>query len=547
MNYQDTLDYLYNSAPLFQQVGADAYKEGLETTRLLDEHFGHPHRNFHTIHVAGTNGKGSCSHTLAAIIQRAGYRVGLYTSPHLVDFRERIRVNGEPVPEQYVIDFVERERAFFEPLHPSFFELTTAMAFHYFDDEKVDVAVIEVGMGGRLDCTNIITPDLSIITNISLDHTQFLGHTLAEIAEEKAGIIKPGVPVVIGESTPETREVFERKAQEVGAPIFFAQIPNENNRPWTGLSEEKKTVYDALLKVYTDDSFHDYKHVLDLFREIEVEIPEEVTQWLQQTYDRLESEGKKALSKIDIYQKDPEKEGPLKRLEVEYKERPGKRPNIVFRADCLESQVQLLSEAMLKRNITKLLKEVTEQPLEYELKGLYQEKNKLTILTSLPLLLKRGYKMTVQQIREGFAQVVELTGLQGRWQQLQENPRMICDTGHNVGGIAYIAEQLKQEHYNTLRIVIGMVNDKDIRGVLALLPKEAVYYFTQASVKRAMPAEEFARMAEEAGLRGEHYPDVVTAVREAQKESLPEDLIFVGGSSFIVADLLANRDALNLH
>lgn len=547
MNYQDTLDYLYNSAPLFQQVGADAYKEGLETTRLLDEHFGHPHRNFHTIHVAGTNGKGSCSHTLAAIIQRAGYRVGLYTSPHLVDFRERIRVNGEPVPEQYVIDFVERERAFFEPLHPSFFELTTAMAFHYFDDEKVDVAVIEVGMGGRLDCTNIITPDLSIITNISLDHTQFLGHTLAEIAEEKAGIIKPGVPVVIGESTPETREVFERKAQEVGAPIFFAQIPDENNNPWTGLSKEKKTVYDALLKVYTDDSFHDYKHVLDLFQEIEVEIPKEVTQWLQQTYDRLESEGKKAISKIDIYQKDPEKEGPLKKLEVEYKERPGKRPNIVFRADCLESQVQLLSEAMLKRNITKLLKEVTEHPLEYELKGLYQEKNKLTILTSLPLLLKRGYKMTVQQIREGFAQVVELTGLQGRWQQLQEKPRMICDTGHNVGGIAYIAEQLKQEHYNTLRIVIGMVNDKDIRGVLALLPKEAVYYFTQASVKRAMPAEEFARMAEEAGLRGEHYPDVVTAVREAQKESLPEDLIFVGGSSFIVADLLANRDALNLH
>lgn len=547
MNYQDTLDYLYNSAPLFQQVGADAYKEGLETTHLLDEHFGHPHRNFHTIHVAGTNGKGSCSHTLAAIIQRAGYRVGLYTSPHLVDFRERIRVNGEPVPEQYVIDFVERERAFFEPLHPSFFELTTAMAFHYFDDEKVDVAVIEVGMGGRLDCTNIITPDLSIITNISLDHTQFLGHTLAEIAEEKAGIIKPGVPVVIGESTPETREVFERKAQEVGAPIFFAQIPDENNIPWTGLSKEKKTVYDALLKVYTDDSFHDYKRVLDLLQEIEVEIPEEVTQWLQQTYDRLESEGKKALSKIDIYQKDPEKEGPLKKLEVEYKERPGKRPNIVFRADCLESQVQLLSEAMLKRNITKLLKEVTEHPLEYELKGLYQEKNKLTILTSLPLLLKRGYKMTVQQIREGFAQVVELTGLQGRWQQLQEKPRMICDTGHNVGGIAYIAEQLKQERYNTLRIVIGMVNDKDIRGVLALLPKEAVYYFTQASVKRAMPAEEFARMAEEAGLRGEHYPDVVTAVREAQKESLPEDLIFVGGSSFIVADLLANRDALNLH
>lgn len=497
MNYQDTLDYLYNSAPLFQQVGADAYKEGLETTRLLDEHFGHPHRNFHTIHVAGTNGKGSCSHTLAAIIQRAGYRVGLYTSPHLVDFRERIRVNGEPVPEQYVIDFVERERAFFEPLHPSFFELTTAMAFHYFDDEKVDVAVIEVGMGGRLDCTNIITPDLSIITNISLDHTQFLGHTLAEIAEEKAGIIKPGVPVVIGESTPETKEVFERKAHEVGAPIFFAQEP--------------------------------------------------FSEGIEQTYDRLESKGEPLSGDAQTYGDDSKRSGRLKELEGELKEETGEQLHVGLHVDRLENREKTLTEIISKRHIAEFQKEMTEHPVEYELKGLYQEKNRQTILTALPLLLERGYKLTPAHIREGFAQVVELTGLQGRWQQLQENPRMICDTGHNVGGIAYIAEQLKQEHYNTLRIVIGMVNDKDIRGVLALLPKEAVYYFTQASVKRAMPAEEFARMAKEAGLRGEHYPDVVTAVREAQKESLPEDLIFVGGSSFIVADLLANRDALNLH
>ena len=223
MNYQETLTYLYNSAPLFQQVGKDAYKEGLDNTYALDDYFHHPHRKFHTIHVAGTNGKGSCSHTLAAILQAAGYKTGLYTSPHLVDFRERIRVNGTPVSQEFVIDFVEKHRAFFEPLHPSFFELTTAMAFTYFAEQQVDVAVIEVGLGGRLDCTNIIQPDLCVITNISFDHVQFLGNTLEKIASEKAGIIKEGTPVVIGESTPETRPVFQAKATAVGAPIVFAE------------------------------------------------------------------------------------------------------------------------------------------------------------------------------------------------------------------------------------------------------------------------------------------------------------------------------------
>lgn len=221
MNYQETIAYLYNSAPLFQQVGKAAYKEGLENTFALDEHLGHPHARFHTIHVAGTNGKGSCSHTLAAILQAAGYKTGLYTSPHLVDFRERIRVNGRPVEEEFVVDFVEKHRSFFEPLHPSFFELTTAMAFDYFAREKVDVAIIEVGLGGRLDCTNIIRPDLCVITNISFDHMQFLGDTLPKIAAEKAGIIKTGIPVVIGETTPETRPVFEEKARAVEAPIFL--------------------------------------------------------------------------------------------------------------------------------------------------------------------------------------------------------------------------------------------------------------------------------------------------------------------------------------
>lgn len=416
MDYQNTLTYLYNSVPMFQQVGGSAYKEGLENTRTLDEHFAHPHRSFRTIHVAGTNGKGSCSHTLAAILQEAGYRVGLYTSPHLVDFRERIRINGKPISEEYVIRFVEEERSFFEPLHPSFFELTTAMAFRYFADEKVDVAVIEVGLGGRLDCTNIIRPDLCIITNISLDHTQFLGSTSAQIAGEKAGIIKSGIPVVIGETTPETKPVFQQKAQEVGAPIYFAE---ENDR-------------------------EDY---------------------------------------------------------------PG---------------------------------------VEFELKGLYQTKNKRTILTALPLLKEAGYRLDEQSVRSGFAHVVELTGLMGRWQKLQDSPTLICDTGHNVGGIACIVEQLGQQSYRQLHIVIGMVNDKDVRGVLALLPKDAVYYFTKASVKRALPEEELQVLAAAAGLEGNTYPDVPAAVRAAQEKSLPEDFIFVGGSSFIVADLLASCNALNL-
>lgn len=417
MDYQDTLSYLYNCIPMFQHVGGSAYKEGLENTHILDEHFGHPHRSFRCIHVGGTNGKGSCSHTLAAILQEAGYKVGLYTSPHLVDFRERIRVNGQVIPESYVVRFVENERSFFEPLHPSFFELTTAMAFRYFADERVDVAIVEVGLGGRLDCTNIIRPDLCIITNISFDHTQFLGDTLEKIAAEKAGIIKSGIPAIIGETTPETKPVFIRKANEAGAPLFFAEEDQE-----------------------------DY-------------------------YPRLEC----------------------------------------------------------------------------ELKGAYQTKNTRTLLSAIRQLQEAGYRLDEQAVRSGFAHVCELTGLKGRWQKLQDAPTLICDTGHNVGGITYVVEQLKQQPYRKLHIVIGMVNDKDIRSVLALLPQDAEYYFTKASVKRAMPEEELALLATETGLHGNCYPDVPSAVRAAQEKSLPEDFIFVGGSNFIVADLLANRDTLNLH
>lgn len=411
MDYQETLKYLYEQVPMFQRVGGAAYKEGLDNTLTLDAHFGHPHHSFRTIHVAGTNGKGSVSHTLAAVLQSAGYKTGLYTSPHLVDFRERIRINGTPISKDYVVSFVEHERSFFEPLCPSFFELATAMAFKYFVDEQVDVAVIEVGLGGRLDCTNIITPDLSIITNISFDHVQFLGNTLAKIAVEKAGIIKKGIPVVIGETTPETKPVFMAKATEVGAPIYFAE---ENNR-------------------------EDY---------------------------------------------------------------PG---------------------------------------VEYELKGIYQEKNKRTLFTALPLLKEAGYHIDEENVREGFAHVVELTGLMGRWQKLHDHPTLVCDTGHNVGGITYVVEQLRQQSCNQLRIVIGMVNDKDISGVLALLPKEAIYYFTKASVNRALPAKQLLHLATEAGLKGKAYASVKNAVKAAMKESLPEDFIFVGGSNFIVADLLESK------
>jgi len=424
MNYKETINYLYESTPMFQQIGKSAYKEGLSNTYDLDEHFNHPHQNFKTIHVAGTNGKGSCSHTLAAILQSAGYKVGLYTSPHLVDFRERIRVNGQSVSEEYVVNFVEEERSFFEPLAPSFFELTTAMAFKYFADQGVDVAVIEVGLGGRLDCTNIIKPDLCIITNISFDHTQFLGNTLALIAGEKAGIMKSNVPVVIGETTEETKPVFIQQAKEVGAPIFFAE-------------EEQ-------LLLQWEMSNMGY--------------------WHYNTADY---------------------------------------PKLIG-----------------------------------DLSGLCQLKNTNTILLALRILKKVGYNITQKAVEEGFSKVCELTGLMGRWQKLGDAPTIICDTGHNVGGITYIAEQLSRQNYRKLHIVLGMVNDKDISGVLTLLPKDAEYYFTKASVKRALQETDLKLLANKAELNGSIFPDVPKAFEAAKANASENDFIFVGGSSFIVADLL---------
>lgn len=424
MNYQETLNYLYNSTPVFEHVGAVAYKEGLQNTLALDKHFNHPHTNFKTIHIAGTNGKGSCSHSLASILQEAGYKVGLYTSPHLVDFRERIRVNGQCISKERVVKFVKDERKFFEPLHPSFFELTTALAFKYFYEQKVDIAIIEVGLGGRLDCTNIISPILSIITNISFDHTQFLGDTLAKIAAEKAGIIKKGVPVIIGEANEETRPVFQSKANEVNSVIVFA----EDNAIVTSSS--------------------------------------------------------------------PIVDG-------------GRRYN-------------------LSNNST----------LVGELSGDYQERNMNTILCACNILKQMNIIKNDDVIAKGLTNICKNTGLLGRWQTIQNNPTVVCDTGHNVGGWNYLAPQIKRQQCNQLRIVFGMVDDKDINSVMYLLPKNAIYYWTQAESKRAIKAERVAEIAIKHDLRGEIFDNVEVAYTKAMQDSNKDDFVFVGGSSYIVADLL---------
>ena len=429
MTYAETLDYLYTRVPMFQNVGGAAYKEGLYNTHALDEYFGYRHREFKTIHVAGTNGKGSCSHTLAAVLQTSGEfrKVGLYTSPHLLDFRERFRINGEIMPEDFVINFVEKHRAMFEPLQPSFFELTTAMGFLYFATEGVDIAVIEVGLGGRLDCTNIITPELSIITNIGLDHTQFLGNTLEKIANEKAGIIKPRVNAVIGEATEETRPVFLEKAKVENAPIVFAE---------------------------------DNPEVLS-----------------------YETKGN----------------------------------NIVYN--------------------TKSWGEISG-----ELIGSYQVKNANTVLTALNVLKGKGYKIEREVVAEAFANVTRLTGLKGRWQTVNDVPLVVCDTGHNAEAFVYLSQQLREasQNHKTLRIVFGMVDDKDVEAVLSLLPKNAVYYFTAPQTKRAFSPEKITAKATLHGLKGGTYNNIKEAYTAALRDAIEEDFIFVGGSSYLVADFINN-------
>ena len=426
MTYEQAINYLYESAPLFQNIGAGAYKEGLGNTELLDKHFQHPHRQYATIHVAGTNGKGSVSHTLASILQSQGMKVGLYTSPHLTDFRERIRVNGEMIPQARVVSFVEQERTFFEPLHPSFFELTTALALQYFAEENVDIAVIEVGLGGRMDCTNIIQPLVSIITNISFDHIQFLGNTLEKIASEKAGIIKPGIPAIVGEWGKESvAEVFMNKAEEAGTSLVFADRENE--------------IVDFTLTPGQGYTYHT----------------------------------------------------------------------------------------------------ATFGTIHGELEGLCQEKNTATILEAIKALCKKGIHISNQAVQDGFAKVSIHTGLRGRWQKIADKPLTICDTGHNVGGMQYITRQLATTPHQALHIVIGMVNDKDVNTVLSMLPQDATYYFTQASVRRAMPSDQFSQEASRHGLKGQCYPTVHDAYLAAKAASGEEDLIFIGGSTFIVADLFA--------
>ena len=424
MTFQETTEFLYKQVPVFQHSGANAYKPGLGNTNRLDEYFKYPHHSYKTIHVGGTNGKGSCSHTLAAILQEAGYKVGLYTSPHLVDFRERIRVNGKMIPEKYVIDFVAENFENVKDIHPSFFELTMMMAFCYFRDADVDVAIIEVGLGGRLDSTNVITPELSVITNISFDHVQFLGDTYEKIAYEKAGIIKENIPCVIGEYTSDTKDVFLKKASEVNSPILFAQ--------------DEDLISDTIVN----------------------------------------NDGKRQIISPDF----------------------GK--------------------------------------ITMELNGDCQIHNAKTILASLNQLKARGFNIPDSAVLNGFLNVCELTGLQGRWQKVGESPLSYCDTGHNAGGIKYIAEQLKRQKYKTLRIVLGMVNDKDINSVLALLPKDAVYYFTKASVARALNEKELKNLAENHDLKGNCYSDVAHAYKAAINDSDKDDFIFTGGSNFIIADLL---------
>lgn len=420
--YDDAIEFLYTRLPMFQREGAPAYKPGLDNVRLLDDIFGRPHTKYPTIHIAGTNGKGSTAHTIAAILQSAGYRTGLYTSPHLVDFRERIRVNGQMIPHGSVCDFVQRYKSMQPECHPSFFELTMMMAFEHFNREKVDIAVIETGLGGRLDSTNIISPILSIITNISFDHTAFLGNTLTEIATEKAGIIKPGIPVIIGEAKGEVKDVFIMRASEEHAPIYFAE---ENG-----------------------------------------------------SYSSAEYIGGKLLYKGTRF-----------------------------------------------------------GDITGELTGECQPKNSATILTAIERLIADGWEISEEAVKKGFMNVCGLTGLAGRWMTVSDTPLVICDTGHNTGGWEYISRQLSalpgRKH-----MVIGFVNDKDISHILDMMPKDAQYYFTQASIPRALPAGELASIALAKGMKGEAYDTVAHAYRKALDNTTGSDTVFIGGSTFIVADFL---------
>ena len=430
MDYQQTLKYLYSQLPMYQRIGAAAYKKDLARTLELDEYFGHPHRQFKSIHIAGTNGKGSVAHTLASILQEAGYRVGLYTSPHYLDFRERIRINGQMISQDYVTDFVRNNKEYFDKVKPSFFEMTVAMAFEYFAQQNVDIAVIEVGLGGRLDSTNIITPLVSVITNIGYDHTQFLGNTMTEIAREKAGIIKPHVPVVIGQMQPTVQNVFLDVASQKDSQIFLAA----NNY------------------------------------------------FVKNAYQT--SDGKLSFS---VYH----------RGEICYKD------------------------------------------MKFGLLGQYQKQNIPVILQTVDVLGQYPYfQIDKSVLAIGMERVVENTGIMGRWQIISRSPLIVCDAGHNQDGIRQVVAQLKYQKYDKLHFIFGVVKDKDLGSILRLLPTKAKYYFVRSSVDRSLPAEQLRQSAKDFGLLGEAFDSVPEAIDKAMKEASDKDMIFIGGSSFVVADAL---------
>ena len=404
MNYQETLSWMFNRLPMFQTQGKTALNNKLDNILAFTSVLGNPQTKFKSLHIAGTNGKGSSSSMLASILQEAGYKVGLYTSPHLKDFRERIKIDGKEIPEDYVVSFIAKNRPFLEEYHLSFFEMTVGMAFSYFENEKVDIAVIEVGLGGRFDSTNIITPEVSLITNISKDHTDILGDTLPKIAFEKAGIIKRNVPVVISEYQEETAPVFTAKAKEMNTPIIFAN------------------------------------HI--------------------------------------------------------------------------------------------------ETSLTTDLQGAYQEKNIKGVIAVTELLIHQGWDITPENIAQGLLHVVHNTNLKGRWQTLGSYPTIVCDTGHNVGGLTYVMEQLKKQTYTHLHIVVGFVKEKDVNSVLELFPKEATYYFCSPAIARGLNVDTLKEIATAKGLQGKRYSSVVEALNAAKAQALPTDFIFVGGSTFVVAEVL---------
>lgn len=428
MNYSETLNWMFNKLPMYQRIGASAYKADLNTTINIINYLDNPQDSFKSIHIAGTNGKGSTSHSLASVFQEAGYKTGLYTSPHLRDFRERIRINGEMIPENEVVDFIEKHKDKLEELELSFFEMTVAMAFDYFRKEKVDIAIIEVGMGGRLDSTNVIKPELCVITNISLDHVKFLGENEEQIAAEKAGIIKPEIPVVIGETQEGSKDVFIKTAKEKNSPIFFA---------------------DKIMDCRKDSNYSlDYQQ-------------------------------------FDIY-----------------------------------------------KNNESYLKE-----LKYPLLGNYQKKNLATVICALDIL-RDSFKIEEKHIIDGLANVIKNTSLMGRWQVINKNPLAIADTGHNVAGINEVNRQLAETKYNKLHFVLSVVNDKDIDGILQLLPKEAEYYFCKADIPRGLSADILFEKATNSGLKGKVYESVRNAYSSALANAQEGDLVFVGGSNFTVAEVV---------